>query len=328
VTDSNHRKIALIIGITGQDGTLCKELLLSKGYEVVGTTRSIKDAYIKIPSLQSDVVKLAEWDLLNYEKIRLIIKEFAPSEIYNFAGMTYGGARLFDNPILMSEINGLAIVRILEAIKEVNPRIKFCHASSSEMFERKKDLFVNEDSPLAAASPYAAAKIFAHSVIGIYRNNFDIHACSAILFNHESPLRPRDFVSRKITSTVAEIKVGLHHELVLGNLEVRRDWLYAGDSVKAMWMMLNMDKACDFVVSSGLSHSLKDFCEIAFNYVGLNFRDYVKTSADLNRKNDNVVIVGDNSRLIDIGWRPLLDFKEMVEMMVEDDLAKAKLVIL
>ena len=324
MTDSSPRKIALIIGITGQDGTFCKELLLSKGYEVVGTTRSIKDAYIKIPSLQSDVVKLAEWDLLNYEKIRLIIDKFSPSEIYNFAGMTYGGARLFDDPILMSEINGLAIVRILEAIKEVNPRIKFSQASSSEMFGRKKDLIVNEDSPLDAASPYAAAKIFAHSMIAIYRNNFDIHACSAILFNHESSLRSRDFVSRKITSTVAQIKMGLQDELLLGNIEASRDWLYAGDSVKAMWMMLNADKACDFVVSSGLSHSLKDFCDIAFNYVGLNYRDYVKTSADLYRKNDDVVIVGDNSRLIGIGWRPSLNFKEMVEMMVESDLLRLK----
>ena len=238
--------------------------------------------------------------------------------------MTYGGARLFDDPILMSEINGLAIVRILEAIKEVNPRIKFSQASSSEMFGRKKDLIVNEDSHLDAASPYAAAKIFAHSMIAIYRNNFDIHACSAILFNHESPLRSRDFVSRKITSTVAQIKMGLQDELLLGNIEASRDWLYAGDSVKAMWMMLNADKACDFVVSSGLSHSLKDFCDIAFNYVGLNYRDYVKTSADLYRKNDDVVIVGDNSRLIGIGWRPSLNFKEMVEMMVESDLLKLK----
>lgn len=320
IDNMSGKKIALVVGVSGQDGIYCTKLLLSEGYKVIGTTRCKKNALEKIPLLKNLCIEIVEWDLVCFKEIKSIIRKYEFLEIYNFAAMSKGGDALFEDSIMMAEVNALAVVKILEAIREINPKIKFCQASSSEMFSRQGSIFVNESSPLEGRNPYAASKILAHSNVAIYRNYYGLYACSAILFNHESPLRSVDFVSRKISSTVAKIKLGLEKNLILGNLDSKRDWMYAGDAVKAIKMILNQKIPEDYVVSSGSLHSIREFCDIAFSYVNLNYKDFTRVSENLSRRIDSEAISGENSKLMSIGWKPSLTFIDLVEKMVESDL--------
>jgi GDPmannose 4,6-dehydratase len=315
---SSKKNIALITGILGQDARYCAEYLNNLGYGIVGTTRSIKN--IDHAWCLRNGVLLEEWDCLNSEILVSIIQKYNPSEIYNFAAMTIGGSALFNNPLHMLDVNGLTAVRILESIKECDCRIKFCQASSSEMYASNAPAPQNESSEFRSRSPYAAAKFLAHSMVGIYREKYNIFACSAILFNHESPHRPLNFVSRKITRGAARIKLGLDRELVLGNLESVRDWSYAGDFVRAMWMMLQADISDDYVVASGEAHTIRDFCNVAFSYLDLDYRDFVRTSQEFSRPIDTNYVVGDNSKLRSLGWAPEISFSDLVESMVENDM--------
>lgn len=313
-------KTALITGISGQDGSYLAELLLAKGYEVFGVVRSTKSmehSYLS-PSVKN--LKCFVWDMLDQQQIITIIRDCLPTEIYNFASFS-SGAGMFDEPIDIGEVNGLAVARILEAIRTVNSSIRFCQASSSELFGDALESPQSETTAFRPRTPYGAAKLYAHSMIRIYRQQYGLFACSAILFNHESPRRSLNFVTRKITHTAAKIKLGMTHELFLGNLEARRDWGFAGDTVRAMWLALQQVHADDYVVATGKTHSVRELCECAFSYLDLDFRDYVREDGAVFRPTETMQLVGDATKAgKQLGWKPELEFQEMVAMMVDADL--------
>jgi len=313
-------KIALVTGISGQDGSYIAELLISKNYTVIGVVRSIDNARNKMNSSLFERVTLLEWDFLNQMEIINIVKEYAPSEIYNFAAFS-SGSGMFDNPIEIAEINGLAVAKLLEAIRSVDTKIKFCQASSREVFGEALISPQNELTPCQPRSPYGAAKLYADSMIKIYRERYNIFACSAILFNHESPRRDLRFVTRRITDAAAKIKLGLSRELPLGNMDSIRDWGFAGDTVNAMWLMLQHEKPDDYIVATGVTHTVRQFCESAFSYLGLNFKDYVREEASVYRTSEHSVLVGDASKAKNrLGWQPEVSFNELVRMMVDADM--------
>jgi GDPmannose 4,6-dehydratase len=310
----------LITGITGQDGSYMAELLLAKGCRVVGTVRHIKNSKeLLIPALVNNV-ELVSWDMLDQHRIIEILAEYRPTEIYNFAAYS-SGSGMFDDAVGIGEVNGITVSRILEAIRSVDNSIRFCQASSSEMFG---DAYVSpqsEDTPFRPRTPYGAAKLYAHSMIRIYRQHYGLFGCSAILFNHESPRRGLNFVTRKITHEAAKIKLGLSSELYLGNLDSYRDWGFAGDYVRAMWLMLQHSVADDYVVSAGKTHSVRDLCKIAFSYLELDYNDYVKINEAIYRPNESVQLVGDSSKIREtLNWSPEVKFEEMVSLMVNMDL--------
>jgi GDPmannose 4,6-dehydratase len=311
-------KTALIAGVSGQDGQYTAKLLLDMGYKVIGTTRSISNAREFLPEYLSKEVNLYEWDLINETQLRKILEKNCIDEIYNFAARS-SGEKMFEDPVGVSVINGLAVTKILSAINEINPKIRFAQASSSEMFGKVQVIPQTEIGPFSPISPYGAAKLYAHNMINVYREFHGLFACSAILFNHESPIRGLNFVTRKISHTAAKIKLGHATELVLGNLDISRDWMFSGDAVRAMWMMLQNKTADDYVVASGISHTVRQFCEIAFNSLGLNYQDYVKTSPDFYRKINSVSLQGDTRKLSELGWTPQVDFENLVRQMVEND---------
>lgn len=317
---AKNRKIALITGISGQDGFYCAHLLTSLGYEVIGTTRNASYFFENHFQAYPKNIQIVEWNLKDQQSLEKILLKYRPSEIYNLAGLTSGNEKFLD-PIEMVEINGMAVFKILQAIHTINPNIKFCQASSSEIFSGTQESPQRESSPRESKSPYGAAKILADSAVKIYRDNWGLFACSAILYNHESTRRSPDFVSRKITMGVAKIKNSLATELILGNIDSFRDWSFAGDSVKAMWMMLQQSKPDDYIVSSGIPHTPRDFCEIAFNYLGLNYNNFVRLSSDFIRKNDSGHLIGNNNKIKSIGWYPSVSFTHLVTMMVDNDLA-------
>ena len=321
---------ALITGITGQDGSYLAELLLSKGYEVHGTLRrssSINtDRINDLISKYSDSSKLQLYyaDLLDPSSIFNLIKKIEPNEIYNLAAQSHVAVS-FENPILTTQIGTLGSISILEAIRSVSSEIKFYQASSSEMYGGGLETSLSEETKFDPKSPYAASKLFAHEITKIYRDSYGLFAVNGILFNHESPRRGETFVTRKISKAVGRIHHNIQDKITLGNLEAYRDWGFAGDYVEAMWMMLQYEKADDWVVSTGKTYTVRDFAKEAFDYIGLNYEDYVQTSEKYFRPNEVNHLLGDSSKIREqLGWKPKHDFSELVKMMVENDIKEAE----
>lgn len=313
-------KSVLLTGITGQDGSYLAEFLLERGYRVVGSARNRSKANASLPKGLLDRVELVEWDMLDQQKMVDALSHYRPTEIYNFAAFS-SGAGMYDDPVGIGEVNGLAVTRILEAIREVDTKIRFCQASSREIFGAAAESPQTESTPTNPRSPYGAAKLYADSMIRIYRQRYDLFACSAILFNHESSRRSLEFVTRKITHEAAKIKLGLAKELHLGNLDAQRDWGFAGDYVRAMWLMLQQEWADDYIVATGKAHSVRELCEFAFGHLGLDYRNYVREDATAYRPVEPALLVGcaakANSKL---SWKPEVEFRELVHMMVDADL--------
>jgi GDPmannose 4,6-dehydratase len=308
--------IAIITGARGQDGWYLSRQLLAEGYRVLAATR---DVDYETHSL-ADGVERVRWDMLDQGSMTDALKLHRPTEIYNLAAYSRGSG-MFDDPVGMSELNGVAVVRTLEAIREVDPTIRFFQASSSEMFGDPAEQPQSEATPFHPRSPYGVAKLFAHQMVGIYRQRHGLFACSAILFNHESPRRGPDYVTGRITRAAAGIKLGLENELKLGNLEARRDWGFAGEYVQAMRLMLGQAAPGDFVVASGTTHSVRDICEIAFSHLGLDYRLYVREDENLTRPAEAGQLVGDASKARDIlGWKSAMDFRDLICMMVDADI--------
>lgn len=311
---------ALITGITGQDGSYLAELLLAKGYRVIGTTRDVYKSAQSLPLSLSGKVELIGWDMLDQEGIANILSQYQPAVLYNFASYS-SGSGMFDDPVGMGEINGLAVARILEAIRKIDPHIRFCQASSREIFGAAQESPQSEKTPCNPRSPYGAAKLYADSMIRIFRQHYGLFVCSAILFNHESPRRGVEFVTRKITREAAKIKAGQSNELCLGNLDTMRDWGFAGDFVRAMWLMLQQPVADDYVVATGEVHSVREFCDCAFSHLGLDYRDYVREDSASYRPSEPALLVGDIRKARKfLDWEPQVSFRELVTMMVDADL--------
>ena len=315
-------KRAIITGITGQDGSYLAELLLSKGYEVVGVVRrSSSPNYWRIQNVL-DRIRLRPADLLDQLSLIRLVDEEQPDELYNLAAMSFVPAS-WDQPMLTGEFNAQGVTRVLEAIRQVNPKIRFYQASSSEMFGKVREVPQTELTPFYPRSPYGVSKAFAHYITVNYRESYDLYAVSGMLFNHESPRRGLEFVTRKVTDAVARIKLGLADTLSLGNLDTHRDWGYAADYVRAMWLMLQQPHADDFVVATGISHSVRDLVEVAFGHVGLDWRKHVGLDPRLIRPAEVEQLVGDSTKArSQLGWAPTVDFTGLVTMMVDADLER------
>jgi GDPmannose 4,6-dehydratase len=312
---------ALITGITGQDGSYLAELLLDKGYEVIGMVRRSSTVnFERIAHLQ-DRITFVPGDLLDEVSMIHILQEHRPQEVYNLAAQSFVQTS-FGQPVLTGEITGLGVTRLLDAIRLVDPEIRFYQASSSEMFGKVQAVPQTETTPLHPRSPYGVAKVYGHWITINYRESYDLHASSGILFNHESPRRGLEFVTRKISNTVAKIKLGMATELRLGNLDAQRDWGFAGDYVEAMWCMLQQDGPDDYVVSTGQTHSVRSFCELAFGRVDLDWEQYVKIDEKFFRPAEVDLLVGSSDKAItQLGWRPSTSFPDLVAMMVDADVA-------
>lgn len=315
---------ALITGITGQDGSYLAEFLLGKGYDVIGMVRrSSTVTYERIQHIQNDIT-IVQGDLHDQSSLVAALEEYKPDEVYNLAAQSFV-ATSWSQAVLTGEVTALGVTRLLEAIRLVNPKIRFYQASSSEMFGKAVEVPQKETTPFYPRSPYGVAKVYGHWITVNYRESYDMFTVSGILFNHESPRRGLEFVTRKISDAVARIKLGLAKELHLGNLDSRRDWGFAGEYVQAMWMMLQQEKPEDFVVGTGETHSVRDFAEHAFNYVGLNYRDYVVQDPRFLRPSEVDLLISDPSKAHQkLGWKPGVNFKGLVEMMVESDLGRLK----
>ena len=313
-------KVALVTGVTGQDGIYLTELLLEKGYRVIGAVRDVHIAAMKLPAQWMSVIELVDWDMLNKQKMAEVLASYRPSELYNFAAYSTGTG-MYDDPIEIGEVNGLAVARILEAIRTVDVSIRFCQASSREIFGEAVESPQTEFTVVNPRSPYGAAKLYADTMVRIYRQRYGLFACSAILFNHESPRRGLAFVTRKSTREAVRIKLGQTNELCLGNLDALRDWGFAGDTVRAMWLMLQHDHADDYVVATGETHSVREFCECAFSHLGLDYREYVREDATAFRPAEPALLVGNAAKARTVlGWVPMVGFKELVHMMVDADM--------
>ncbi|MGC8787278.1 MAG: GDP-mannose 4,6-dehydratase [Anaerolineae bacterium] len=315
------KKRALITGVTGQDGSYLAEFLLEQGYEVIGMVRRTSTVnFQRIEHIQDKLI-LAQGDLLDQSSLVDIIREYRPQEVYNLAAQSFVPIS-WKQPVLTGEFTALGVTRVLEAIRMVDPTIRFYQASSSEIFGKVREVPQNEKTPFYPRSPYGVAKVYGHWITVNYRESYDMFACSGILFNHESPRRGLEFVTRKVTYHAAKIKLGLANELRLGNLDARRDWGFAGDYVRAMWLMLQQDKPDDYVVATGKTHSVRELCELAFSYVGLNWEDHVVVDPELIRPADVDLLVGDASKARRVlGWQPTVSFEELIQMMVDADLA-------
>ena len=315
-------KRAIVTGITGQDGSYLAELLLERGYEVVGVARRLSAPnHWRIEHLL-DRIDLRPADLLDQLSLVRLVDDVRPHEIYNLAAMSFVPAS-WDQPILTGEYNSLGVTRMLEAVRLVDTSIKVYQASSSEMFGKVRETPQNERTPFYPRSPYGVSKVFAHYITVNYRESYDMFAVSGILFNHESPRRGLEFVTRKVSDGVARIKAGLAETLPLGNLDARRDWGFAGDYVRAIWSMLQQDRADDYVIATGASHSVRDLVETAFLHVGLDWREYVRTDPALMRPAEVEHLVGDPSRAAaELGWRPSVDFAGLIRMMVDADVER------
>jgi GDPmannose 4,6-dehydratase len=315
-------KTALITGITGQDGSYLAEFLLEKGYRVVGIVRrSSTTPYERISHLV-DRVELVSADLLDQTSLTDVVSECEPDEIYNLAAQSFVQTS-WSQPVLTGEFTALGVTRMLEAMKKAAPTSRFYQASSSEMFGKVMESPQRESTPFYPRSPYGVAKVYGHWITVNYRESFDLYAVSGILFNHESPRRGLEFVTRKVTDAVARIKLGLAKEVRLGNIESRRDWGFAGDYVDAMWRMLQQDEPDDYVIGTGHTFAVKDLCETAFDCVGLDYREFVKQDAKFVRPAEVDLLVADASKASnDLGWQPKVTFKALVEMMVDADLER------
>lgn len=317
-------KKALITGITGQDGSYLADLLLEKGYEVTGMVRrSSTEKFERIEHIK-DKVDIQQADLLDQYSIIKLLNKVQPDEIYNLAAMSFVPTS-WNQPVLTAEFTAIGVTRMLEAIHAVNPRIRFYQASSSEMFGKVREVPQSEKTPFYPRSPYGVAKVYGHWITVNYRESYDIFGVSGILFNHESPRRGLEFVTRKVTYNAAKIKLGLEKEIRMGNLDAKRDWGYAGDYVKAMWLMLQQPEPDDYVVATGEPHSVQELMEVAFSYLDLDYRDFVVIDKQFIRPAEVDLLVGDSSKARKIlGWKPDVDFAGLVKIMVDADLELVK----
>lgn len=311
---------ALITGVTGQDGSYLAEFLLSKGYTVVGMVRrSSTVTFERIQHIQNDI-SIIQGDLHDQSSLNAVLEQYRPDEVYNLAAQSFVAAS-WSQAVLTGEVTALGVTRLLEAIRQVNPNCRFYQASSSEMFGKVVQSPQNESTPFYPRSPYGVAKVYGHWITVNYRESYDMFAVSGILFNHESPRRGLEFVTRKISHGVASIKSGLNKELRLGNLDSERDWGFAGEYVEVMWKMLLQEKPQDYVIGTGETHSVREFCELAFSCAGLNYQDYVVQDPRFMRLSEVDCLKADPSKARrELGWSPRVGFKDLVTMMVEADL--------
>jgi GDPmannose 4,6-dehydratase len=310
----------LITGITGQDGSYMADFLLEKGYEVYGLVRrSSLEKYDRIESIV-DRIKFVEGDLTDQGSLDAAMDEIQPHEVYNLAAQSFVPVS-WNQPVLTADVTGLGVLRMLEAIRKHCPTAKFLQASSSEMFGKVKEKPQTEKTPFHPRSPYGVAKVFAHHITVNYRESYGLFACSSICFNHESPRRGAEFVTRKVTQHAVRIKLGLTDKLKMGNLDAQRDWGYAGDYISAMWLMLQQPEPDDYVVATGETHSIHELLDVAFSYVGLDWKKYVEIDSKLVRPAEVDYLCGDSSKARRVlGWKPKVDFRRLIEMMVEADL--------
>ena len=313
-------KRALITGITGQDGSYLAELLLDKGYEVHGMVRrSSTETFQRLEQIRDDLV-LHTGDLLDQSSLTDVLRECEPEEVYNLAAMSFVAAS-WNQPVLTAEFSGVGVTRMLEAMREVVPEARFYQASSSEMFGKVLEVPQRETTPFYPRSPYGVAKVYGHFITVNYRESYDLHACSGILFNHESPRRGLEFVTRKVTHAAAAIKLGIQQELALGNLDAERDWGYAKDYVEAMWLMLQEDEPDDYVIATGEAHSVRELVDVAFDHAGLDPGQHVRTDPKFLRPAEVEHLVGDHSKATEnLGWRPETSFESLVRLMVDADI--------
>ncbi len=316
------KKTALITGITGQDGSYLAEFLLEKGYYVHGMVRrSSTETFLRIEHIR-DKITIHQADLLDQLSIINLMETVEPDEVYNLAAQSFVPTS-WVQPVLTAEFTAVGVTKMLEAIRLVNKEIRFYQASSSEMFGKVREVPQSEKTPLYPRSPYGVAKVYGHFITINYRESYDLFACSGILFNHESPRRGKEFVTRKITDGVARIKCGLQDKLYLGNLDAKRDWGFAGDYVRAMWMMLQQNEPDDYVIATAETHSVREFCEIAFARVGLNWNDYVEIDQRFVRPAEVDLLIGDCSKARDqLGWKPQVSFEQLVNLMVDADMER------
>lgn len=317
-------KRALITGITGQDGSYLAEFLLGQGYQIIGMVRRSSTVnFGRIEPIQDRIV-LVHGDLLDQTSLIDIMQEHKPDEIYNLAAQSFVPVS-WKQPVLTGEFTALGVTRMLEAMRSVVPEARFYQASSSEMFGKVREVPQSERTPFYPRSPYGVAKVYGHWITINYRESYDLFACSGILFNHESPRRGLEFVTRKVTHGVAQIKLGLANELRLGNLDSRRDWGYAGDYVKAMWLMLQQDQPDDYVVGTGQTHSVRELCQVAFGHLDLDWEKYVVSDVEFYRPAEVDLLVSDPAKAQKVlGWEPEVSFEGLIEMMVDADLAHLK----
>jgi GDPmannose 4,6-dehydratase len=315
-------KRALITGITGQDGSYLAELLLHEGYEVFGVVRRASTTnWWRIEHIM-DRIQLRPADLLDQLSLIRVIADVRPHELYNLAAMSFVPAS-WDQPLLTGEFNSQGVTRVLEAIRQVDPSIRFYQASSSEMYGKVREVPQTELTPFYPRSPYGVSKVFAHYITVNYRESYDLFAVSGILFNHESPRRGLEFVTRKVTESVARIKLGLSDSLSLGNLDAQRDWGFAGDYVRAMWLMLQQERADDYVIATGESHSVRELVEVAFGHAGLDWQKYVRLDPKFLRPAEVDHLIGDPAKAkAALGWKPEVDFAGLVRMMVDADMER------
>ena len=315
---------ALVTGITGQDGTYLAQLLLDRGYTVYGLVRGQNNPRLDKVARLCPGVEFVEGDLLDHSSLVAALESSQPTEVYNLGAISFVGLS-FKQALLTGEVTALGVVRMLEAIRAVNPRIRFYQASSSEMFGKVRETPQTELTAFHPRSPYGVAKVYGHYITVNYRESYDMFACSGILFNHESPRRGLEFVTRKITNAVAKISLGLQKELALGNLDSQRDWGFAGDYVEAMYLMLQQDTPDDYVIATGETHSVREFLEIAFGRVGLDYRDHVVTDPRFLRPAEVDLLIGDASKARRVlRWEPKVAFADLVTMMVDSDVAAQK----
>jgi len=311
---------AIVTGVTGQDGSYLADFLLARGYQVVGMVRrSSTVTFGRIEHIQDDI-EIIQGDLHDQSSLVSVIEEYRPDEVYNLAAQSFVPTS-WKQPVLTGEVTALGVTRMLEAIRLVKPDTRFYQASSSEMFGKVREVPQTEATPFYPRSPYGVAKVYGHWITVNYRESYNLFACSGILFNHESPRRGLEFVTRKITHAVARIKLGLADELRLGNLDARRDWGFAGDYVEAMWLMLQQEQPNDYVVCTGTTHSVREFCEAAFSHVGLNYQDYVVQDPRFYRPAEVDLLVGNPQKAHEnMGWQPKVSFEKLIQMMVDADL--------
>lgn len=318
------KRRALITGITGQDGSYLAEFLLGQGYEVIGMVRRTSTVNFERIKHFQERVTLVTGDLADEVSLISILREHRPSEVYNLAAQSFVQTS-WAQPVFTGETTALGVTRMLDAVRIVDPEIRFYQASSSEMFGKVVEVPQTERTPFYPRSPYGVAKVYGHWITVNYRESYNMFACSGILFNHESPRRGLEFVTRKISHGVARIKLGLDEELRLGNLDAQRDWGFAGDYVEAMWLMLQQSHPDDYVIATGETHSVREFCELAFGYVDLDYRDYVVQDERFMRPAEVDLLIGDSTRARNaLGWRPKTNFQELVHMMVDADLQLLK----
>lgn len=317
-------KKALITGVTGQDGSYLAELLLDKGYEVYGMVRRTSTVrYERIRHIQ-DKINIVQGDLLDQTSLTRALSEIRPDEVYNLAAQSFVPTS-WNQPVFTGDVTGLGATRMLEAIHTVDPSIRFYQASSSEMFGKVQEEIQTEKTPLYPRSPYGVAKVYAHWITVNYRESYNIFAVSGILFNHESPRRGLEFVTRKVAYHAAKIKLGLAHEVRLGNLDSQRDWGFAGDYVEAMWLMLQQGKADDFVIATGRTHTIERLVEVAFQCVDLDWKNYVVQDPKFMRPAEVDLLIGDSTKAKNIlGWEPEVRFEQLIQMMVESDLERLR----